>query len=415
MEQMKLQELIDQVLAKLTELNYSVHTIRNHRCVYRFLSEYAETIPTDEFTEDLGLEFLENFSTFRYRREDKKESTLKSRGEVGATAIRKLAEFKRFGTFSRKPRSMQIQDWALDDYQIMLSYGHSCEPIDTGKTTMNDRLKQLRHFYLYLESKGLTSVKQASPQIFSDYVLSMAGFSKVTIKHKRKQLRQYLRFLYHDGYLREDYSFLIPRSTAVKNAALPMIWDTDDVEKLLGSIDQSSPVGKRNYAVILLFAELGLRAGDVNSLKLSDIDWDKKEINIVQEKTGVLNVCPLTDRAGWAIINYIRYGRPKSDLPFVFLTCNAPYTGFGATTAVTMLKSQMRHAGIKPSHEGAKTGVHSLRHSLARRLLDNDVPLEDIADIMGHTEVVSSSPYLKIDVEGLRRCALSLKEVSRYV
>ena len=370
MEQMKLQELIDQVLAKLTELNYSVHTIRNHRCVYRFLSEYAETIPTDEFTEDLGLEFLENFSTFRYRREDKKESTLKSRGEVGATAIRKLAEFKRFGTFSRKPRSMQIQDWALDDYQIMLSYGHSCEPIDTGKTTMNDRLKQLS---------------------------------------------QYLRFLYHEGYLREDYSSLIPRSTAVKNAALPMIWDTDDVEKLLGSIDQSSPVGKRNYAVILLFAELGLRAGDVNSLKLSDIDWDKKEINIVQEKTGVLNVCPLTDRAGWAIINYIRYGRPKSDLPFVFLTCNAPYTGFGATTAVTMLKSQMRHAGIKPSHEGAKTGVHSLRHSLARRLLDNDVPLEDIADIMGHTEVVSSSPYLKIDVEGLRRCALSLKEVSRYV
>lgn len=194
-----------------------------------------------------------------------------------------------------------------------------------------------------------------------------------------------------------------------------MIWTNDNVEKLLASIDLASPVGRRNYAIFLLIAELGIRACDINALKGSDIDWDKKTIHFDQEKTGDLNVLPLSDRAGWAIIDYVRYARPKVDSPYVFLTCNAPYTQLGKTTAVNALKQQMQIAGIKPSTPGAKTGIHSLRHSLARKLLNKNVPLEDIADIMGHTEVVSSSPYLKIDVEGLRGCALSLKEVAEYV
>lgn len=415
MENLKLPELIEKVLEKLEELDYSVHTLQGHRCVYRYLAEYAAAIPTDVFTEDLGVEFLEKCSSFRHKRGEKYVCSLKSRGEVAATAIRKLGEYQKFGTFSRRPHSMRLEEWAMDDCQVMLAYDHSREPIDSGKTPMSERLKRLRHFYLYLETLGLRSVKYATPKTISDYLKTEAGYSKVTIKHLHKSLRQYFRFLHQYGYLAYDYSGYIPRTTAVENANVPMIWSSEDVERLLASIDLESPVGKRNYAVFLLIAELGIRACDISHLRLSDIDWEKKEIHFAQEKTGVLNIVPLTDRAGWAVIDYIRYARPKTALPYVFITCNAPYTGFGKTTAVEALKRQMQIAGIKPNHPAAKTGTHSLRHSLARKLLDKDVPLEDIADIMGHTEVVSSSPYLKVDVEGLRSCALSLKEVADYV
>jgi len=415
MEDIMLSELIEKVLEKLEELKYSIRTIQEHRCVYKYLLEYAATIPTDFYTEKLGAEFLDRCSSFRYKRGEKYVCPLKSRGEVAATAIRKLGEYRQTGTFSRRPLSLKLEDWAMDDHQIMLAYNHSREPIDTRKTPMSDRLKRLRHFYLYLESIGLRSVKYITPEIISTYLKTEAGYSKVTIKHLHKSLRQYFRFLYTYEHLPIDYSGYVPRVQAIKNANIPMIWANEDIENLLASIDLASPVGKRNYAIFLLVAETGIRACDINALKGSDIDWDKKTIHIDQEKTGDLNVLPLSDRAGWAIIDYVRYARPKVDSPYVFLTSNAPYTQLGYAAAVSALKRQMQIAGIKPSTPDAKTGIHSLRHSLARKLLDKNVPLEDIADIMGHTEVVSSSPYLKIDVEGLRGCALSLREVAEYV
>ncbi len=415
MEKLKLTELTAGVLSKLQELNYSQSTLNGYRKIYSVLIEYAQSISVDTFSEELGMDFLDKFSTFRSTREDKKTSLLKSRGERAASAIRKLAEFQQCKSFSRRTVSVKIEQWAMDDYEIMLAYDHSCAAIDYRKTPISERLKRLRKFYLYLEGIGLRSIKFVTPEIISNYLKTEAGYAKVTIKHLHKTLRQYFRFLYANEFLSIDYSGYVPRVQAIQNANVPMIWSNGEVEKLLASIDLASPVGKRNYAIFLLVAELGIRACDITALKCSDIDWNKKEIHFVQEKTGALNVVPLTDRCGWAIINYIRYSRPKVDSPFVFLTCNAPYQKMGKVTAVNALKTQMQIAEIRPHHPKAQAGIHSLRHTLARKLLDKNVPLETIADIMGHTEITSSSPYLKIDIEGLRECALSLPEVSNHV
>lgn len=415
MEKTKLTDLTNGVLSKLRELNYSQATINGYKAIYNVLIDYAKSISVDTFSEELGVSFLEKFSSFRYRREDKKVSLLGARGEYAASAIRKLGELQQCKSFSRRAVSVKIEHWAMDDYQIMLAFDHSCAPVDDRKTPASDRLKRLRKFYLHLELIGLRSIRFVTPDIISNYLKTEAGYSKVTIKSLHKSLRQYFRFLHTYGYLPIDYSGYVPRVQAIRNANIPMLWSNDDVEKLLASIDLASPCGKRNYAIFLLVAELGIRACDVNALKCRDIDWNKKEIHFIQEKTGSLNVVPLSDRVGWAIINYIQYSRPKVDSPYVFLTCNAPFQKMGLTTAISALKTQMRIAGIKPQHPKAHAGIHSLRHSLARKLLDHNVPLEDIADILGHSEISSSSPYLKIDVEGLRECALSLEEGGEYV
>ena len=410
MKELNLPELIKEVLAKLEELKYSKGTLNGHRCVYKYLLEYAATIPTDEYTEELGSMFLENSSSFLHKRGEKYVCPLKSRGEMAATAIRKLGEYQRFGAFSRRPIAMQLEDWAMDDHQIMLAYDHSRAPIDTGKTPMSDRLKRLRHFYLYLESIGLRSVKYITPEIIASYLKTEAGYSKVTIKHLHKSLREYFRFLYKYEYLSIDYSGYVPRVQAAENANIPMIWTNDDVEKLLASIDLASPVGRRNYAIFLLIAELGIRACDINALKGSDIDWDKKTIHFDQEKTGDLNVLPLSDRVGWAIIDYLKNGRPESKCTNVFLAHHFPYGPIGSTSSLTgalrkyLIKAEIK---IKP---GEAHGIHTLRSTLAQNMLFCGTELPVISQTLAHRdERTTVGNYLRIDTEHLRDCSLELE------
>jgi site-specific recombinase XerD len=242
----------------------------------------------------------------------------------------------------------------------------------------------------------------------------MQGDAPRYAQDKITTLRHYLRYLYNNGHIESDFSKALPRISTPRNKNIPAIWDEADVDKLLRSVDRSSPAGKRDYAIFVLTTGLGLRAADINNLQLSNLNWSRKEIEVSQQKTGKINVFPMTDEVGWALIDYLRYGRPQSDQPYVFLTANAPYTKFGDVTATSILKRYMQRCGIHENVSGISKGMHSLRHSLARKLLDKDTPLELIANIMGHTQIVSSSPYLKIDINGLRECALSLEEVKRY-
>jgi site-specific recombinase XerD len=206
----------------------------------------------------------------------------------------------------------------------------------------------------------------------------------------------------------------VPRVSVPQNANVPAVWTDSDINKLLSSVDRSTAVGKRDYAVLLMIVELGLRSCDVNQLKLANLNWQQKEIEVSQSKTGVMNVCPMSDELGWAVIDYIRDGRQKSDLPYLFLTAHAPYTGFGASTAKHILERYIKRSGISAKPMGVSRGTHSLRHSFARKLLSQDIPLDLISEIMGHTALNSASPYLKVDIEGLRECALSIGEVDKY-
>lgn len=407
MNKLSLQELINQTLEKMKELNFAASTIKHHQAVYGKLLEFAHIIPTEILSEELAEQFLEKYGSVLSTRTDAKKTDLGAYTELAAPAIRKLCEYQLYGMFYRRPGSMKIEDWVLDDYDIMMAYGRKREPIDSGKTTMIDRLKHLRHFYCYIESIGLRTIKDITPDILTKYPLTLAGYAKVTIKHRHKDLRQYLRFLHTNEYLCEDFSSLIPRVTAVENKSIPMIWTEEDISELLDNIDLSSPVGKRDYAILLLCIELGIRACDINSLKLSDFDWNKKIVNIMQEKTSVINSCPLTDRAGWAVINYIRYGRPMSDLPYLFLTCNAPYTKLGSSAATSMLKRRMQKAGIEVKSPNSKAGIHTLRHTFAVHCLHRwtqlGVPLSSVlprlSTYLGHNDMTATERYLRMTAE----------------
>jgi integrase len=174
----------------------------------------------------------------------------------------------------------------------------------------------------------------------------------------------------------------------------------------LAAIDRANPSGKRDCAIVLLICRLGLRAVDVKRLRFADLDWPGNRVSVVQAKTGRRVDLPLLKDVGWAIIDYIRHGRPASGSPQVFVRHTAPIGPFSDQDHLhQILVKHARVARVSLS-EKRRHGMHSLRHTLATRLLEDGTPVEQIADILGHQSVESTGVYLRSSLGLLSRCAL---------
>jgi len=160
--------------------------------------------------------------------------------------------------------------------------------------------------------------------------------------------------------------------------------------------------------MLLLALRTGLRSIDIVNLKLSDIHWKNNTIEIVQEKTGIPLILPLLAEVGNAIADYILYGRPPSELPYIFLRSLAPHRKLaGRASCYGISCKLMKAAGIRQTNNDRK-GFHILRHSLAAKLLSKETPLPIISSILGHRDKDSTMIYLSTDLVHLRTCALGL-------
>lgn len=176
---------------------------------------------------------------------------------------------------------------------------------------------------------------------------------------------------------------------------------------MLDVIDRGNPAGKRDYAIILLVARLGLRTLDIKHLKLDNLKWSDNRIELIQSKTsGVLSL-PLLPDVGWAIIDYLKNGRPKVECPYVFLRHLAPLEPFSDQDRLHQIVVKYMRLAKIPISPQKKKGMHSLRHTLASRLLEKNTPLSVISDILGHVSSDSTAVYLKVNVDMLRECALN--------
>ena len=184
------------------------------------------------------------------------------------------------------------------------------------------------------------------------------------------------------------------------------MWDPGEVARILEAIDRGNPCGKRDYAIILLIARLGLRGVDVKRLEFADFDWPGNRLFVVQAKTGHRVQLPLLKEVGWAVIDYIRHGRPACDCPQVFLRHTAPIGPFSDQDHLHQILVKHARVAHVPVSEKRRHGMHSLRHTLATRLMEDGTPVEQIADILGHQSVQSTGVYLKSSLGLLAKCAL---------
>lgn len=408
-QRQKISEIGEHIIAEMERLQYAPLTIAGFRREALRLAEYAEKVSgTEFFNEELGAGYLRETIGFPFET----PRPLTSVEGAKIRCVRRIGEYQLYGAVlrNRSSKARSLKDWELGDEKIIAAYIDAVQTADNSEATKKLRINHIRQFYEFLASRKVNGVQNISAQIISDYALSLQGDSPVYTKHRLATLRFYFRFLWQSNILETDWSRAVPKVIAPQNLNVPALWEQSDLDCLLKGIDRGNPTGKRNYAIILLVVQLGLRISDVSNLRLDSLKWERREIQLIQHKTGKRVTQPLLDDVGWAIIDYIKYGRPKIDSPYVFLTANAPYTQMLPASVGCILDRQRVRSGIK-KRRGTVGGMHSLRHALARRLLEQGTPLSTVANVMGHTSYASTSPYLKVDIEGLRECALSLGEV----
>lgn len=221
-------------------------------------------------------------------------------------------------------------------------------------------------------------------------------------------LRMFLRFLVAEGRCPAGLLGAIPTLAHWRLSSVPRCLPPADVEHLIASCDVTHPMGRRDRAILLLLARLGLRAGDVVHMRLKDIDWKDAWIRVCGKGRQQARL-PLSQEVGQAIVAYLQDGRPPSRSDAVFLRTRAPFDALGSHCAVSMLVSRaIQRAGVKRPARGA---AHLLRHSVASSMLRQGASLQDIASLLRHRSVETTQIYAKVDVTALSQIAQPWVEV----
>lgn len=213
--------------------------------------------------------------------------------------------------------------------------------------------------------------------------------------------RSFFRFLFRDGELQADLAASVPTVADWRLSTVPKYLTSEEVERVLGAFDRRTSTGRRNYAILLLLARLGLRAGEVVALKLDDIDWRAGDI-IVRGKGLFHDRMPLPQDVGEALTSYLRLDRPTCQTRRVFVCMKAPRRGFaGPSTLTTIVRRALDRADLHPAFKGA----HLLRHSLATSMLRSGATMGEIGEVLRHRAANTTEIYAKVDFDALRSLA----------
>lgn len=411
MEKIKtIKDARDGVSEAMCRLKYSPLTIKDFQLDCRRFLDYAvQKTGTDILNDEICADYLKDSIGYPFT----EDRGLTSAEAAHVRCVRRLPEYQQHGTvfYVRKKGVALVESWAAADAGEVTAYIEAMQTADNSEATMRLRKDHIRKFYQFLSCRGINGVDGVTPEIIHGFTTSLGDYSSVFVRHILGTLRNYFRFLYKTGRLDQDWSAAVPRVNVQANLNVPELWEQEDIEILLRSIDRGSLSGKRDYAIILLVVQLGLRVSDVACLQLRCLKWERNELVLVQHKTGRRTVYPLLKDVGWAIAEYLKErSNANIENPYLFVKNNAPYDPMHPGSVGCVLNRCMARAGLRKKG-GVSSGMHSLRHALARRLLAESTPLYTVADIMGHASYSSSSPYLKVDIEGMRRCALSIGEV----
>jgi site-specific recombinase XerD len=221
-------------------------------------------------------------------------------------------------------------------------------------------------------------------------------------KKSTTAVRMFLRFLISDGKCAAGLDASIPALAHWRLSSLPRYLQSDEVERVIASCDPATPVGRRDRAILLLLARLGLRAGDIVQLRLDDLDWTQAAIR-VSGKGRRQTLLPLTQEIGDAIATYIKDGRPQTGADTLFIRSRAPFRALASHCAISVVVARaMRRAGVTCPSRGA---AHVLRHFVASSMLRQGASLQEIAVILRHRSITTTEIYAKVDVVALRQIA----------
>jgi len=404
-----LEDLVSRVLQHLAGLAYMESTrVSVHRCCKRFLRFARERGGEDE-----GLTSLVDRYLVACRTAGDREYREPSGQRLARHATRLLTEFAVHGCFQLRGKiAKQVAlapalDAVLSDYRAFCA-----SHMQHRRGTLVIRERDIRRFFLFLQAHDIGSAEAVDARLLSKFIATRTPKQSTVLSMELSSLRSLFRFLLMRGTVSAELVEQFAAFRVSRPQPLPAVWRRDDVKSLLAAVDRSSPVGKRDYAILLLAAQLGLRVGDIKTLRLDDISWDEAQIKLTQSKTGSPLRLPLSEELGAALIDYLQHGRPSFTAHRqIFLRAHAPFQPLGADSKFGDIISRYRRlAGVPLSPPPRWRGLHSLRHSLASRLIEAGTPVPVISSILGHATSESTETYIRIDVDSLRGVALDLAE-----
>jgi len=406
---MNIRELVDSVIAELIRLGYKQNTIHNYEKMYADLIRYADEEHVIEYSIEFGEKYLrEERGIDLFYVASGSDSSYNKRNYFPIRACQCLIEWQLHKYLPLKKQGKLSSQTLPAQFKLCYeSYAALCKEAGYSERGTYTRLNRIKRMLLFLGDKGIQDINNITAEDISAFLKTQIELDSRTVAAMLTSIRVFFRHLYQTSITREDYTTKLPNLRANRNFKLPRTWQKEDVLTVLDSIDRGNPVGKRDYAILMLITRYGLRSADVKDLMLSNILWNTNTIEIVQNKTQNPLLLPLMKDVGWSIIDYLKHGRPASDSPNVFLTCTVPYRPFGIHSCAlnALLVKHIRNVGVKIPGEVPK-GVHSLRHTLASTMLANDVPLPVISSVLGHVTQKATSLYLHIDIDRLKECAL---------
>ena len=404
-----LKRLVANALRDLEKLGYSRRSLRRYRTTWGYLLAFSrEQNLGDAYSPDLTARFVD---AVRVPDGEEVDSHSGWRRHV-VYSVKVLTDFARDGRIERFRTDMQkvkippAMKKALRDYE---QYARDRRHLRAS--TLTERIREIAIFLDFLGGRRLTTLAQLQPVDVAAFVTSRQRLRPRTVSRIVSGVRLFLKFLLLRGIVQRDLSQALPKIRVARDAAIPSVWEPELLTRLLEVVDRGSPKGRRDYAILLLACRLGLRLGDIRALTLDQLNWDAATVEITQSKTGAPLILPLTEEVGAALIDYLKAGRPQTHYREVFLKMKGPSAPFSRDSHLHFIVKHWKElAGIRFRTQ-QRHGLHSLRHTLATQLLQNETPLHVISDILGHTTTASTLIYAKADVEALRGAALATEEV----
>lgn len=216
--------------------------------------------------------------------------------------------------------------------------------------------------------------------------------------------KKFFSYLVANGIITANYSGILPAVHYPRR--VPSVYSYNEVEQLLLKIDRNTPMGKRDYAILLLAVRLGMRASDIRLLCVDNVDLKNNILNYIQFKTGVPQKLHLTPEVAEALNDYMENGRPDADIPYIFLTYRKNQLSRSVVSCVADKYFKLAGIDVKNRHHGS----HSLRMTFASELVSENVPFEVVSKLLGHEDQTAISHYVALSTESLRTCALPVPE-----
>ena len=392
--------LVSGLDAELQRLGYKDSTLVWYRGCWRRMERFFAARGVEEFSLGVAMAWVDESCGFF---EKERSGALKANDVYLFRVAQMLGDYAVHGTVLRR-YSRSIDKLSGEDADTIARFEAWLRGAERAVSTVRVYGTVAGEFVAFTGGRG--GLARCDEGTIDAFVATLAGYQAKTVEQKLCALRSFLTFAGAEGLLDAAVADAVPAARSTKQARVPSVWEPGEVERVLEAIDRGNPSGKRDYAIILLIARLGLRGVDVKRLELADFDWPGNRLLVTQAKTAAPVQLPLLKDVGWAVIDYLRAGRPACDCPQVFVRHTAPIGPFSDEDhlhQILVKHARVAHVGVS---EKRRHGMHSLRHTLATRLMEEGTPLEHVADILGHQSVRSTGVYLKSSLGLLSSCAL---------